>query len=142
MNNVQLSGRITKDIELRIGDNGNASAKFSIAVDRTVKRNDEWVHEADFINCVAFGKTSEFCEKWFKKGSFIIVNGNIKTGSYTNKDGVKVYTTDVFVEKAEFGGEKKSDSENAGSNARSQQASGSDSFMQIPDSLESELPFL
>lgn len=138
MNNVQLSGRLTRDIELKIGDNGNASARFSIAVDRTLKRNDEWVHEADFINCVAFSKTAEFCEKWFKKGSFIIVNGNIKTGNYTNKDGVKIYTTDIFVEKAEFGGEKKVDSDNA----PSQQVTASDSFMQIPDSLESELPFV
>ena len=138
MNSVQLSGRLTRDIELRIGDNGNANARFSVAVDRTVKRDDEWVHEADFINCVAFGKTAEFIEKWFNKGSFIILNGNIKTGNYTNKEGVKIYTTDVFVEKAEFGGGKKSDSDNTGS----QQASGSDGFMSIPTDSPEELPFL
>ena len=139
MNSVQLSGRLTRDIELRIGDNGNASARFSVAVDRTVKRNDEWVHEADFINCVAFGKTAEFIEKWFSKGSFIILSGNIKTGSYTNKDGVKIYTTDVFVEKAEFGGSK---SNNETQSSEQKPAQSQDGFMNISDGIDEELPFL
>lgn len=137
MNLVSISGRITRDLELRISESGSASLRFSVAVDRTVKRNDEWVHEADFINCVAFGKTAEFISKWFGKGDFIIINGNIKTGSY-DKDGTKVYTTDVFVEKAEFGGSKKESGENAG---HGQQAGGNQDFMSIPDTLESELPF-
>ena len=137
MNNWVGSGRITRDLELKIGENGNASLRFSVAVDRTVKRNDEWIHEADFINCVAFGKSAEFISKYFGKGDFIIIHGNIKTGSYENKDGVKIYTTDVFVEKAEFGGGKKSDSDNV----PGQQVNGNDDFMSIPETLEDSLPF-
>ena len=137
MNTWNGSGRICKDLELKIGDGGNASLRFSVAVDRTVKRNDQWAHEADFINCVAFGKTAEFIDKYFAKGDFIILLGNIKTGNYTNKDGVIVYTTDIFVEKAEFGGSKKADA----GNAQSQQAPSQDGFLNIPDGIDEEIPF-
>jgi len=136
MNNWNGSGRLTKDLELKIGDNGNASLRFSIAVDRAVKKNDQWTHEADFINCVAFGKTAEFIDKYFAKGDFIILLGNIKTGSYTNRDGVKIYTTDIFVEKAEFGGSKKADA----GNTPSQQTPSQDGFMNV-DGIEEQLPF-
>jgi len=141
MNRVELSGRFARDPDLRYTDVGSTVARFSLAVDRTVKKNDEWVHEADFISCVAFGKTAEFIEKYFNKGSFIIVLGNIKTGSYTNKDNVKVYTTDVLVEKAEFGGGKAENSSCTDNNAGSQQPTSDDGFMNIPDGIDEELPF-
>lgn len=141
MNRVELSGRFARDPDVRYTDSGSTVARFSIAVDRTVKKNDEWVHEADFISCVAFGRTAEFIEKYFNKGSFIIVLGNIKTGSYTNKDNVKVYTTDVLVEKAEFGGGKAENSSGTDNNDRSQQPTSDDGFMNIPDGIDEELPF-
>lgn len=141
MNRVELSGRLARDPDVRYTDGGSTVARFSIAVDRTVKKNDEWVHEADFISCIAFGKTAEFIEKYFNKGSFIIVLGNIKTGSYTNKDNVKVYTTDVLVEKAEFGGGKAENSSSTDNNAGSQQPTSDDGFMNIPDGIDEELPF-
>lgn len=138
MNNVELSGRLTRDVDLRTGE--HSSARFSLAVDRTIKRNDKWEHEADFINCVAFGQQAEFIEKYFKKGDFMIVSkGNIKTGSYTNKDGVKVYTTDVIVERAEFGGGK-ADKSNTGNDATAPDPNN-DGFMNIPDGIDEELPF-
>src|SRR5574344_5046 len=140
MNRVELSGRLARDPDVRYTDGGSTVARFSIAVDRTVKKNDAWVHEADFISCVAFGKTAEFIEKYFNKGSFIIVLGNIKTGSYTNKDNQKVYTTEVFVEKAEFGGGKSENTGDTGSNTRTQSPSD-DGFMNIPDGIDEEMPF-
>lgn len=139
MNDVKISGRLTRDADMRVSTGGVTSARFTVAVDRTVKRNDEWVHEADFISCVAFGKTAEFIEKWFKKSSFIIISrASIKTGSY-EKDGQRIYTTDVFVEKAEFGGGSKEESNGQG---RTQQSSNND-FVSIPDGVDSdEVPFL
>ncbi len=143
MNDVRLSGRLTRDVELRIGDSGNGVAKFGIAVDRSVKKGDKWEHEADFINCVAFGKTGEFVDKYFHKGDFIIVIGNLKTGNYTNKDGVKVYTTDVIVEKAEFGGSKSNNESNNQTQSSGQvPAPSQDGFMNIAEGIAEELPFL
>lgn len=103
MNKCTLVGRLTKDPEIRYsqGENATATARFSVAVSRRFK-NAEGNYDADFINCVAFGKTAEFLEKYFKKGMAIGLTGHIQTGSYTNKDGQKVYTTDVIVEEAEF----------------------------------------
>lgn len=103
MNKVQLVGRLTRDPEIRYsqGENATATARFSVAVSRRFK-NAEGNYDADFINCVAFGKTAEFLEKYFKKGMAIGLTGHIQTGSYTNKDGQKVYTTDVIVEETEF----------------------------------------
>lgn len=112
MNKCTLVGRLTKDPEIRYsqGENATATARFSVAVNRRFK-NAEGNYDADFINCVAFGKTAEFLEKYFKKGMAIGLTGHIQTGSYTNKDGQKVYTTDVIVEETEF-----VESKNASSN--------------------------
>lgn len=99
MNNVVLVGRFTADPEIR--SNGDMTiARFTLAVDRRIKT--EGGQDADFPTCVAFGKTAEFIEKWFKKGDRLGCTGRIQTGSYTNKEGKKVYTTDVVVEQAEF----------------------------------------
>lgn len=107
MNSVQLVGRFTKDPEIRYASNsGIAVVHFTLAVERKITRDEE--QSADFISCVAFGKTAEFIEKYFSKGQRIGLNGHIQTGSYTNKDGQKVYTTDVLVENCEFV-EKKQD---------------------------------
>lgn len=112
MNKVILMGRLTRDPEVRYssGENATAVARFSLAVDRRFKREGE--QNADFISCVAFGKTAEFIEKYFRKGMRMTLAGRIQTGSYTNKEGNKVYTTDVFVEECEFAESKKASEEN------------------------------
>ena len=137
MNKVFLAGRLTRDPEVRYtqGDKPAAIARYTLAVDRRFKRDGD--ANADFINCVAFGKAAEFAEKYYKKGIKIIVSGRIQTGSYTNKDGQKVYTTDVVVEEQEFV-ESKSSSQN---NSSGHTASGSDGFMNIPDGIDEEVPF-
>ena len=139
MNKVILTGRLTRDPEVRYtqGDNAMAIARYSLAVDRRFKRDGE--PDADFINCVAFGKAGEFAEKYLKKGTKITVVGRIQTGSYTNKDGQKVYTTDVVVEEQEF-----AESKNSGSSDNNQSAPANKDmgFMNIPDGIDdSELPF-
>ena len=141
MNKVILMGRLTRDAEIRYsqGESSTAIARFSLAVDRRFRRdNDE--QSADFINCVAFGKTAEFLERFGRKGTKFVLEGRIQTGSYTNKDGIKVYTTDVIVEQVEFA-ESKNSSENSTSNINKTPAPGSDKFMSIPDGIEEELPF-
>jgi len=139
-NNVTLMGRLTKDAELRYQQGTDkASARFTLAVERKYKGQDgEKV--TDFINCVAFNKTAEFISKYFAKGNLILVRGEIWTGSYTNKDGVKIYTTDVMVEEARFTGEKKNDAP-ATNNRPAPSATSADGFMDIPDDLGDELPF-
>lgn len=146
MNKVILMGRLTRDAEVRYsqGDNSLAIARFSLAVDRRYKKDGE-EQTADFISCVAFGKTGEFLEKFGHKGTKFVIEGRIQTGSYTNKDGQKVYTTDVVVENAEFAESKSAASGNAGGFAPADrpapsQAAG-DGFMNIPDGLDEELPF-
>lgn len=144
MNKVILMGRLTRDPEVRYsqGENATAIARYSLAVDRRYNRNNE-EQSADFINCVAFGKNGEFAEKYLRKGMKIAVVGRIQTGSYTNKDGVKVYTTDVVVEEHEFAESKNSSSGNGGfapNNAPSMPPAD-DSFMNIPDGIDEELPF-
>lgn len=138
MNKVILMGRLTRDPEVRYtqGDNAMAIARYSLAVDRRFKRDGE--PDADFINCVAFGKSGEFAEKYLKKGTKVAVVGRIQTGSYTNKDGQKVYTTDVVVEEQEF-----AESKNSGSsdNNQSAPANKNTDFMNIPDGIDEELPF-
>ena len=138
MNKVILMGRLTRDPEVRYtqGDNTMAIARYSLAVDRRFKRDGE--PDADFINCVAFGKSGEFAEKYLKKGTKVAVVGRIQTGSYTNKDGQKVYTTDVVVEEQEF-----AESKNSGSsdNNQSAPANKNTDFMNIPDGIDEELPF-
>lgn len=133
MNKVILMGRLTRDPEVRYstGENSMAIARYTLAIDRRSKRDDEAT--ADFIRCVAFGKSAEFAEKYFYQGIKILVSGRIQTGSYTNKDGQKVYTTDVIVEEQEFAESKKE-------KPASSSVSG-DGFMNIPDGLDDDLPF-
>lgn len=143
MNKVILMGRLTRDPEVRYssGENQTAIARYSLAVDRRRGKNDDQP-SADFINCVAFGRSAEFAEKYFHKGLKITVAGRIQTGSYTNKDGQKVYTTDVVVEEQEFA-ESKAASGNAGNSAPAgnPEPSNGDGFMNIPDGIDKELPF-
>ena len=135
MNKVILIGRLTKDPEVRWsqGENSTAIARYSLAVDRKFKKQGE--PDADFINCVAFGKSGEFAEKYLSKGMKIAVTGRIQTGSYTNQNGQKVYTTDIVVEEHEF-----CESKGTGS-AQPAAPKSSDGFMQIPESMDEELPF-
>lgn len=139
MNKVNLVGRLTRDPEVRYstGENATATARFSVAVNRRFK-NAEGNYDADFINCVAFGKTAEFIEKYFNKGMSIGLSGRIQTGSYTNKDGVKVYTTDVVVEETEFVESKNGGNANGNS---SNASNANDGFTNIPDGVDEELPF-
>lgn len=146
MNKVILMGRLTRDPEVRYtqGDNASAVARFSLAVDRRFKKDGE--QTADFINCVAFGKTGEFIEKYGCKGTKFVVEGRIQTGSYTNKDGQKVYTTDVVVEQVEFAESKAASAQNSNQNASTPTRpnvvqNDSDGFMNIPDAIDEELPF-
>ena len=108
MNKVILMGRLTRDPDVKYtaGDNPMAIARYTLAVDRRFKRENEAT--ADFISCIAFGRTAEFAEKYFRQGIRIVVSGRIQTGSYTNRDGAKVYTTDVVVEEQEFAESKNS----------------------------------
>ena len=143
MNKVILMGRLTRDPEVRYAqnENGAAVARYSLAVDRRFKREGE--QDADFIGCVAFGKAAEFAEKWLHKGSKIVIIGRIQTGSYTNKDGQKVYTTDVVIEEQEFAESKAASEGNGGgySGSRSNNSSSGDGFMDVPDGIDEELPF-
>ena len=151
MNKVILMGRLTRDPEVRYsqGENSSAIARYTLAVDRRCRRNNDGEQSADFINCVAFGRAAEFAEKYFRQGLKVIVTGRIQTGSYTNKDGQKVYTTDVFIEEQEFA-ESKSNQGNNSSSAASvakptpnpnPSAPDDNGFMNIPDGLDEELPF-
>lgn len=146
MNRVILMGRLTRDPEVRYsqGDNSMAIARYTLAVDRRFSRNNNDGQNADFISCVAFGKSGEFAERYLRKGTKIAVSGRIQTGSYTNKDGVKVYTTEVVVEDQEFAESKNSagsDGGYAGSVGRPEPAAPGDGFMNIPDGIDEELPF-
>ena len=140
MNKVILMGRLTRDPEVRYaqGNDNMAIASYSLAVDRRFKKDGD-EQTADFINCIAFGKAGEFAEKYFRKGTKIAVVGRIQTGSYTNKDGQKVYTTDVVVEEQEFAESKGSGSTEGAQTTKT--PSGSDGFMNIPDGIDEELPF-
>ena len=128
------------------GDSATAVARYTLAVDRRFKRDGEG--SADFINCVVFGKSAEFAERYFRQGLKVVVSGRIQTGSYTNRDGVKVYTTDVVVEDQEFA-ESKAASESSMGSYRQASPSPSpapsadigDGFMNIPDGIDEELPF-
>lgn len=137
-------GRLTRDPDVRYlqGEHSTAIARYTLAVDRRFKRDGE--ASADFISCVCFGKPAEFAEKYFRQGLRITISGRIQTGSYTNKDGNKVYTTDVVVEEQEFA-ESKGSGGSVGGQVASQKAStpkpGDDGFMNIPDGIDEELPF-
>lgn len=147
MNKVILMGRLTRDPEVRYsqGDNASAVARYTLAVDRRFKRDGDQ-QTADFISCVAFGRAAEFAERYLRQGTKIAVTGRIQTGSYTNRDGVKVYTTDVIIEEQEFA-ESKAASDNASNNnyqaspAPSPSVDIGDGFMNIPDGIDEELPF-
>lgn len=136
MNKVILTGRLTKDVVL--SDKG--VAKFTIASQRNFK-NSEGKYDADFVMCTAFGKCAEFINKYFGKGSQICVEGRINTGSYTNKDGQKVYTTDVAVEKVEFMGSKADNEAAQPQTPKPTQQSGADGFMNIPETVDDFTPF-
>ena len=146
MNKVVLVGRLTRDPDIRYsqGEGASAVARYTLAIDRKFKRDNE--PTADFIPCVVFGRSAEFVEKYFRQGMRVSISGRIQTGSYTNKEGVKVYTTEVIVEDQEFAESKAERDANRGS---SQQASPSpspngvtdDGFMDIPDGIDEELPF-
>lgn len=146
MNRVILMGRLTRDPEVRYsqGESATAVARYTLAVDRRFNRNGD-ENSADFIGCVAFGRQAEFAEKYLRKGIKMLVTGRIQTGSYTNKDGVKVYTTDVVVEDHEFAESKNANSGQEGSYSapvsRPEPASIGDGFMNIPDGIDEELPF-
>lgn len=137
MNSVQLVGRLTRDPEMRYTDGGSAIAKFSLAVDR--RHKSENGPTADFPNCVAFGRTAEFIEKYFRKGMRMGCQGRIQTGSYTNNDGQKVYTTDVVVESCEFVESKASQQPEENNNGFG--PADENGFMNIPDDIDEELPF-
>lgn len=139
MNKVVLIGRFTRDPEIRYTQStGSSVASFTLAVDRRFKQENG--DSTDFIRCVSFGKTAEFIEKYFKQGMKIGVCGRIQTGSYTNNDGQKVYTTDVVVEEAYFV-EKKSSGEQVDSGPQYIPSAVGDGFMNIPDGIDEELPF-
>ena len=141
MNKVELVGRLTKDPDIKYGQGENSCvARFSIAVNRRVK-NKQGTYDADFISCVAFGKSGEFIEKYFKKGMAIGVTGRIQTGSYTNKDGQKIYTTDVIVEEIEFVESKNAKSDSGSSQQNTVPSAAGDGFMNLPDGIDEELPF-
>ena len=149
MNKVILMGRLTRDPEVRYsqGEQATAIARYTLAVDRRGRRSDNGEQTADFISCVAFDRAAEFAEKYLHQGTKVVVTGRIQTGSYTNKDGQKVYTTDVVVEDQEF-----AESKAAGANNNGGFASGdrptpaavapADGFMNLPMGVEDEgLPF-
>ena len=133
MNKVILMGRLTRDPEVnKAGE--TTIARYSLAIDRRFHREGE--ASADFLNCVAFGKSGEFAEKYFRKGTKVVITGRIQTGSYTNKDGAKVNTFDIIVEEQEF-----AESKSAGTGAAAATTAKSDAFMSIPDGISEELPF-
>ena len=144
MNKVILMGRLTRDPEVRYGagENSTAVARYTIAVDRRFKRDGE--QSADFIACVAFGRNAEFAEKYLRQGTKIVLTGRIQTGSYTNRDGQKVYTTDIVVEEQEFAESKAAAAGNGGQGNYSRASSApsdANGFMNIPDGIDDELPF-
>lgn len=142
MNKVILMGRLTRDPDIRYsqGENAMAIARFTLAVNRRIKKDSATDQQtADFISCIAFGKTAEFYEKYTHQGIKLVVEGRIQTGSYTNKEGVKVYTTEVVVENTEFA-ESKNSTESGTASARPEPENiTEDGFMNIPD--DDALPF-
>ena len=147
MNKVILMGRLTRDPEIRYAQNENSTciANYTLAVDRRFKRQGE-EQTADFIRCVAMGKGGEFAEKYLHQGTKIVVEGRIQTGSYTNKDGNKVYTTDVMVESQEFAESKSASQQNGnsqptGPSRPEPSQANDDGFLNIPDAIEEEMPF-
>lgn len=141
MNKVILMGRLTRDSEVRYSQGAEpmAVARYTLAVDRRGRR-DENGQNADFISCVAFARNAEFAEKYFRKGTKIAITGRIQTGSYNDREGRKVYTTDVVIEDQEFA-ESKSSQNGGNTQAPPEQSDAGDGFMNIPDGIDEELPF-
>lgn len=158
MNKVVLLGRLTRDPDVRYSQGAQPTcvARYTLAVNRRYKKEGE--ADADFISCVAFGKNGEFVEKYLRQGTKIVVAGRIQTGSYTNRDGVKVYTTDVVVEEHDFAESKAANESHAGAGYQATPAPvpshdpepqykqqsfvGADGFMSIPEGYDEELPFI
>ena len=152
MNKVILMGRLTRDPDVRYsaGENSTAVARYTLAVDRRFRRDCDSA-TADFIGCVAFGRQAEFAEKYLRQGTKIAITGRIQTGSYTNREGQKVYTTDVVVEEQEFAESKNAGGSNGGysapqhnnpaPSANTSDLGSADGFMNIPDGIDEELPF-
>ena len=152
MNKVILMGRLTRDPEVRYsqGENSSAVARYTLAVDRRFKREGS-DQTADFIGCVAFGYQAEFAEKYLRQGLKVVLTGRIQTGSYTNRDGQKVYTTDVVAEDLEFAESKAASDNYAASRPQTSApapsmpdpvSASADGFMNIPDGIDEELPFI
>lgn len=150
MNKVILMGRLTRDPDVRYsaGESATAVARYTLAVDRRFRRSNDGEQSADFIGCVAFGRSAEFAEKYLRQGLKVVVTGRIQTGSYTNRDGQKVYTTDVVVEDQEFAESKAVSDSHIGMSSGYQaapapapSAPAGDGFMNIPDGIDEELPF-
>lgn len=141
MNKVILMGRLTKDPDIRYsqGEKSTAVARFSLAVDRKFKQ--EGQPTADFINCLAFGKRAEFIEKYCRKGTKLVVEGSWQTGSYTNKDGNKVYTNECLIENCEFAESKAAAQNSQPAEGPSSSSAIGDGFMNLPDGIDEELPF-
>lgn len=139
MNKVILIGRLTRDPDVRWsqGEDQKCTARYTLAVDRLVKSG----KDADFISCIAFGKNGEFAEKYLSKGMKIAVTGRIITGNYTNRDGQKVYATEVVVDQHEFCESKAANDRARGSQEDEQAAQGTDGFVDIPDQIDEDLPF-
>lgn len=152
MNKAVLMGRLTRNPDIRYtqGEKPMCIARYTLAVDRRFKRDGE--QQADFIPCIAFGRQGEFAQKYFQKGTKIVISGRIQTGSYTNRDGIKVYTTDVIVEEQDFAegkaaaGKPKEEPAAQGQpsepTAKDQPPVDNDGFMTIPEGIEEELPFI
>ena len=141
MNKLILMGRLTRDPEVRYtqGSNPMAIARYTLAVDRRIKKENE--QSADFIPCIAFGKSAEFVEKYLKKGTKMAVVGRIQTGSYTNQNGQKVYTTEIIVEEQEFA-ESKAAQSGQQNTQPAKEEEGMDGFMNIPEGIDETLPFV
>lgn len=141
MNKVILMGRLTRDPEVRYSQGAEpmAVARYTLAVDRRGRRGENG-QNADFISCVAFARNAEFAEKYFRKGTKIAITGRIQTGSYNDREGRKVYTTDVVIEDQEFA-ESKSSQNGGNTQAPPEQSDAGDGFMNIPDGIDEELPF-
>lgn len=136
MNKAIIMGRLTRDPEIRwsAGEKSMAIGRYTLAVDRGARKGAE--KEADFFNCVTFGAQAEFVEKYFRKGMQVLVSGRMQTGSYTNRDGVKIPTFEIMVETQEFAEGRRND---GGSQANG--AAATDGFMAIPEGLDGEFPF-
>ena len=145
MNKIILMGRLTRDPDIRVttAENTMTIARYTLAVDRRTRKTDTNEPTADFISCVAFGKAAEFIEKYFHQGMRVLITGRIQTGSYTNKDGQKVYTTDVIVEEQEFAdGKAAGQTSSANTPVPRPELTAEDGFMQLPVGIDDDgIPF-